>query len=234
MERTMNHQIRALGLTLVELMAVVAIIALLAGIGAFFVMDSRPNRARADLRNDVETLLHTQRMRATSMNVATYIRFEGGSNGVGFERIVPRIGDVSVCVADAKNQYSIRYSSTDSGEGNNVAIDIVSENKYRTLDSADSSKYAGNIVRIDGQLFQIETSEEGEINMGDIPIGDTLVICFQPNGQAFFIDDTEFIDRARTAHLEIRNVLSTTPETFLIEVTSLGAIQSWSELKPGT
>ena len=227
----MNHQIRALGLTLVELMAVVAIIALLAGIGAFFVMDSRPNRARADLRNDVETLLHTQRMRATSMNVATYVRFEDGTNGKKFQRVVPRIGDISVCVADPKEQYSIRYSNNGAGEGNNVAIDLISSGKFRTLDSTDSSKYAGNIVRMDGRLFKINV-EDGQTKTGSIDIGKTLVICFQPNGQASFIVDSQFKDDARTALLEIRKETTPiTPETFLIEVTSLGAIQSWSELR---
>lgn len=214
----MNHQIRALGLTLVELMAVVAIIALLAGIGGFYVMDNRPNRARADLKNDVETLLHTQRMRATNMNVATYVRFEEEQEGNGFKRIVPRIGDIAICVPEAENQYSIRYMQNNNDESNNVAIDlnnVEAGSSWRTLDSMNSSKYAGSAVRITATLLTGQGDEQNQ---------NTFVVCFQPNGEVVFIGQEEQeLDEIRLARLEI---FASTPERFFIEVTGHGAISS--------
>ena len=226
----MNHQIRALGLTLVELMAVVAIIALLAGIGGFYVMDNRPNRARADLRNDVETLLHTQRMRATSMNVATYVRFENQTGTKGFKRIVPRIGDLAICVQEADNQYSIRYELNNANESNQVAIDLregVGEggNVWRTLDSKSSSKYASNTPIVGIEAIFTGVDESGTFQELQPA---TVVICFQPNGEVVFIEDENERDWIRQARMEIfaEHNGSQTPERFFIEVTSLGAISS--------
>ena len=98
----MLNKTQHVGMTLIELMTVIAIIALLAGIMINFVSGSREVNAQTDLSNDIETLFQAQRMRATSMNVATYVIFHGGNNVSSIE---PRIGGSSICYPNDAESY---------------------------------------------------------------------------------------------------------------------------------
>lgn len=220
----MKHPMRSLGLTLVELMAVVGIIALLSGIAGFFVMGNRENRARTDLLNDVETLLHTQRTRATSMNVATYVRFVQDGGGGKVTSIEPRIGDVSTCVANENNQHVIRYQAD---ENTPVGIDLLPspDGTFRALDSINSSKYA----RQDGETIVDLNVQRINIIGNSADYNNTFVVCFQPNGQAKFMTDGAFLEGVAKAQLQITR--SEMPEQmFVIHITGLGTVHSNSLL----
>lgn len=186
------------GMTLVELMVVVAIVALLMGVMAYFVLGNRDNNAQVDLSNEVIGLLQAQRTRAMSMNVATYVRFNYSG---GYTIVAPRIGLNSICTADLAGQLPIMYTDVAPVAGaadsvdNIVAIDIVNRGSgNRTLDSKSTNKY----VASDGSsLASIsilhQTLEDNESGSGKVlkltKVTSDVFICFQPNGQAQFIEN---------------------------------------------
>lgn len=68
-----RHHRRHSGMTLVELMVVVAIIVLLGSIMAYFITGSRSQNAQKNMTNDILALINDQRARAIGLNVAAYI-----------------------------------------------------------------------------------------------------------------------------------------------------------------
>ena len=216
----MHRHMANRGMTLIELMVVVGIIVLLTGIMAFFVTGRRSHNAQVDLNNELAGLFQAQRMRATSMNVATYIQISDSS-------IEPRIGSNSVCAAAESEQYPIRY---DAAQNLNVGIDLKASGTnatYRTLDSTHSTKY----IDSHGALTKL-TPSLLKSNGTAAATGTGVVICFQPNGQTVFMTKSgttiEFKDTAATASVRICNA-NDTPGGYILSVTSLGMISSSSD-----
>lgn len=242
------------GMTLVELMAVIAIIALLASIMAFFVSGNRESRAQIDLANDITSLLQAQRTRAATMNVASYVRFSSNDNSMYVE---PRLGRTSACIADLEQQlpimYDVQNNITDINGDTNaniVRIDLTDQaaaagaadavrcgagyvvkntagetvgngTRYcRTLDSLNDTKFSGKLT------LALNTKKLDGTNTSSGPSNGHLTVCFQPNGQAFFIDDAGWRDDISTANISVGITNITSGENLTVSVTNLGMIYS--------
>ena len=200
-------------MTLIELMAVIAVIAVLAGIMAFFVTGNKESKAQVALANDISTLLQEQRTRAASMNVATYVQFHP-------KYVEPRIGGFSACMLSDELQYPVQY---DTAKTTHMAIDIA--DGHRALDSISSTKY----VDTDGTGYttmQVVTFKRGETNGYDPKTSDTqpFTICFQPNGQAYVMHTKgTFIDDVVKTRISI-GINGITGYLYNVEVTGLGMV----------
>ncbi|MBO4350104.1 MAG: prepilin-type N-terminal cleavage/methylation domain-containing protein [Proteobacteria bacterium] len=229
------------GMTLVELMVVVAIVALLMGIMAYFVLGRRQNNAQVDLANDILALMQAQRTRAMSMNVATYVKFRYESGSVAF--IQPRIGVNSICTI--AGQLPILYTDN-YNESNFVSIDVQGSGYHRTLDSTDTNKY---ISSDDVQLTQVVVGSVNQNIFREDSYNRSFDICFQPNGQIQFLQndqiDVEGVDEDNkpvvtqdpkdfllTNVMQTRITIDTADQksggTYFIDITGLGMIQSGS------
>lgn len=217
----MTNQISRKGMTLVELMAVVAIICVLGGIMGFYVSGRRQNNAQIDINNELSTLLQLQRARATSMNVATYIRITRGSSN-DIQTIEPRIGVVGVCSGALEDQVEIRYDHNATPE-EIQAIDLAVNNNTlrRTLNSKNSNKYVYNGTPLTRVRLLIDRAVPDVMNFTT----QAASICFQPNGQAFFFNGDNYIDMT-TVEFRIcaRN---TSPGSFSISMSHTGNIQTY-------
>ncbi|MBQ9243794.1 MAG: prepilin-type N-terminal cleavage/methylation domain-containing protein [Proteobacteria bacterium] len=211
------HQSRK-GMTLVELMVVVAIICVLAGIMGFFVSGRRESNAQIDFSNELSTLLQLQRARATSMNVATYIRLTRGTSD-NIETVEPRIGVVGVCSGSQEDQVEIRYEQDDEDI---QAIDLtVNNNLRRTLDSKVSNKYVYNNTALTKVMLLIDSEVPNPINLNS----NAASICFQPNGQAFFFNGVNYVDMK---NVEFRICArSAGPGSYSISMSRTGNIQTF-------
>ncbi len=213
-------------MTLVELMAVIAIISVLAGIMAFFVSGNKESKAQVSLSNDISTLLQEQRTRAASMNVATYVQFYSNS-------IEPRIGSFSSCILNKNLQYPLRY---DESSETNIAVDIA--DNHRALDSIESNKY----VDSDGigyATMQVITFERGNatgVQRRLVAYGDSnapFALCFQPNGQAYAMavslskDSGNFYDEVVNTRIAI-GVPGDSDHLYNIDVTGMGMIRTFT------
>ena len=239
MQRRMNKK----GMTLVELMAVIVVIGLLASILAFFVSGNNEARAQVDLSNDITTLLQAQRTRAATMNVAAYVRFSSSTTDMYVE---PRLGKTSACIGSLEQQLPILYTDPGTGSvdndgasnGNIVRIDLYdpsggvakcsaeyvaagggSRRRFcRTLESNNDTRFSGNAT-IGFDLKQLDGAN------ADAPDSNLLVVCFQPNGQAYFIDGKGWRDDISTANITVKgNALG--DNTLSVSVTNLGMIYS--------
>ena len=216
------------GMTLVELMAVIAVISVLAGIMAYFVTGNKESKAQVSLANDISTLLQEQRTRAASMNVATYVQFYSDS-------IEPRIGSFSSCMLNDALQFPLHYDETSD---THIAVDIATNN--RALDSVESNKY----VSSDGTGYatvQVITFERGEdtglerrlIESKNGTSGGQFALCFQPNGQAFAMSvgistgGGSFYDNVVNTRIAI-GIPGDTKHLYNIDVTGLGMIRTFT------
>lgn len=236
------------GMTLVELMVVVAIIALLMGIMAYYVLGRQQNNAQVDMANDILGLLQVQRTRAMSMNVSTYVRFVYRANDIS--TIIPRIGGSSVC--SNAGQLPILYTDGVYTESNMVAIDVIHTiSNHRTLDSTDTNKYiAGDNSSYTNVTVRIvdQAHNDGQnVLFADAQHDTSFDICFQPNGQAMFLknaigpgavadDPEEDQGRILLDVIQARIIVDTQDQksggTYYVDVTGLGMIQSGSNPRP--
>lgn len=208
---------KRLGMTLVELMVVMAIILVLCGIMAYFVIDNRESSAQNNLSNDIIGLINAQRSRAMSLNVASYVRFDKSTHS-----IEPRLGDVSACTFAEQEQYPIRYTSALT---DHVGIDYQLGAKAfgRALDTRSSGKYVNSTADLELAVVGRQT----DLMTGGTSTGNLLVICFQPNGLVYFMNDSQFFenDGANTAaYARIAVTQPASPGTIGILVSTLGAI----------
>lgn len=208
-----RHHRRHSGMTLVELMVVVAIIVLLGSIMAYFITGSRSQNAQKNMTNDILALINDQRARAIGLNVAAYITFSPTT-------VQPKLGKTSACTTVATDQLPIRYKSGSV----DVAIDFgdVGNQSHRTLDSVSTEKYyrdGKGLVTLDYRIADTFATDDGALNSA------SMTICFQPNGFVYFMDGSEFVDR-RYAAVDIA------PENAnfsnRITVSALGAISRLS------
>ena len=212
------------GMTLVELMAVIAIIAVLAGVMAYFVTGNKESKAQVSLTNDISTLLQEQRTRSASMNVATYVQFYEDS-------IEPRIGEFSSCMLFDGYQYPIRY---DEDTTTHMAIDIATNN--RALDSIESNKYVASDATgyTTMQVITFERNKDKGV-LQSLPKsgsgGSPFAICFQPNGQAYTMSvgpsatSGSFLDDVVTTRIAI-GANGDSNHLYYIDVTGLGMIRT--------
>lgn len=209
-----RHHRRHSGMTLVELMVVVAIIVLLGSIMAYFITGSRSQNAQKNMTNDILALINDQRARAIGLNVAAYITFSPTS-------VQPKLGKTSACTTVATDQLPIRYKSGSV----DVAIDFgdVGNNSHRTLDSVSTEKYyrdGQSLVTLDYRISDTLADDDGLLDDSA-----SMTICFQPNGFVYFMNGSEFVDR-RYAAVDIA------PENAnfsnRITVSALGAISRLS------
>lgn len=200
------------GMTLVELMAVVAIIVMLGSIMAYFITGSRSSNAQNNMTNDILGLINEQRSRAMGLNLAAYIRINQTS-------VQPLLGDSSACNLDVTGQIPIHYTDGEADSGRNVvAIDFGNVDSRRTLDSQNSDKYYRN----EDSLVNVTTSiidTSGNVKSASSP----FTVCFQPNGLVYFISGASFLDEARFARILVER-MSDSPGTQYLEISSLGAI----------
>lgn len=200
------------GMTLVELMAVVAIIVMLGSIMAYFITGSRSSNAQNNMTNDILGLINEQRSRAMGLNLAAYIRINQTS-------VQPLLGDSSACNLDVTGQIPIHYTDNDADSGKNVvAIDFGNVDSRRTLDSQNSDKYYRNedpLVDVTTRIVDMN----GTVKSASLP----FTVCFQPNGLVYFIGSTSFLDEARFARILVDR-MSDSPGTQYLEISSLGAI----------
>lgn len=213
-------------MTLIELLTVVLIVALLSGIMAYFITGRRVDNAIVDLNNDVFSMLQAQRMRATSMNVATYIQISSDS-------IEPRIGANSICAADDAEQYPIHYDNTATSLNVGIDLKTVSDGQTRTLDSPKDSKYVGKARLSTQESSQLQGFANVSVSLASAnseitPAG--IVICFQPNGQAYFMTlsgtSMTFQEDATSARVKICSADKALTGGFYLDVTGLGMMSS--------
>lgn len=212
-----------LGMTLVELMVVMAIILVLCGIMAYFVIDNRESSAQNNLSNDIVGLINAQRSRAMSLNVASYVRFDQSSH-----TIEPRLGDVSACTFAEKEQYPIRYTS-DNTKHVGIEYQVTAGKLGRALDTMSSGKYVNSTVNLKLSVV----GRQADLMTGGTDTGNLLVICFQPNGLVYFMNDSQFFenDGSNTAaYARIAITQTATPGTIGILVSTLGAITRLNKL----
>ena len=178
----MKHRMKNRGMTLIKLMVVVGIIAILAGLFALIVTNSKNSNAQVDMYNELQSLFQAQRMRATSLGVATYVRFV--FDGENVSSIEPRIGFESTCSASLDDQLAIRY---DASKDLIVAIDVSGSDNSRTLDSSSSRKFIDG-----GALTEVSLQNVAKVNgtLSLTDISSALTLCFTPNGQVSFIQST--------------------------------------------
>ena len=165
-----RHHRRHSGMTLVELMVVVAIIVLLGSIMAYFITGSRSQSAQKSMTNDILALINDQRARAIGLNVAAYITFSPTT-------VQPKLGKTSACTTVATDQLPIRYTSGSV----DVAIDFgdVGNKSHRTLDY----RITDSLAKKDGLLDDSAS----------------MTICFQPNGFVYFMKGDAFVDKRYAA-----------------------------------
>ena len=209
-----RHHRRHSGMTLVELMVVVAIIVLLGSIMAYFITGSRSQNAQKNMTNDILALINDQRARAIGLNVAAYITFSPTT-------VQPRLGKTSACTTVATDQLPIRYTSGSV----NVAIDFgdVGNQSHRTLDSVSTEKYyrdGKELVHLEYRITDTFATGGGELTNKE-----SMTICFQPNGFVYFMKGSEFVDR-RYAAVDIAPVNADFSNR--ITVSALGAISRLS------
>ena len=207
-----RHHRRHSGMTLVELMVVVAIIVLLGSIMAYFITGSRSQNAQKNMTNDILALINDQRARAIGLNVAAYITFSPTT-------VQPKLGKTSACTTVATDQLPIRYKSGSV----DVAIDFGNVSSHRTLDSVSTEKYYR-----DGQglvTLKYRISDTLDKKDGLLDDSASMTICFQPNGFVYFMKGNAFDDK-RYAAVDIA------PENAnfsnRITVSALGAISRLS------
>lgn len=206
-----RHHRRHSGMTLVELMVVVAIIVLLGSIMAYFITGSRSQNAQKNMTNDILALINDQRARAIGLNVAAYITFSSTT-------VQPRLGKTSACTTVATDQLPIRYTS---GEKTEVAIDFGNVSSHRTLDSVSTEKYyrdGQSLVTLDYRIADTFADD-------DVLKSASMTICFQPNGFVYFMNGSEFVDR-RYAAVDIAPANANFSNR--ITVSALGAISRLS------
>lgn len=213
-----RHHRRHSGMTLVELMVVVAIIVLLGSIMAYFITGSRSQNAQKNMTNDILALINDQRARAIGLNVAAYITFSPTT-------VQPRLGKTSACTTVATDQLPIRYTSGSV----DVAIDFgdVGNKSHRTLDSVSTEKYyrdGHGLVTLDYRITDTFADDDDKLTNED-----SMTICFQPNGFVYFMKGSEFVDR-RYAAVDIAPADTTQTSAFRnrITVSALGAISRLS------
>ena len=179
-----RHHRRHSGMTLVELMVVVAIIVLLGSIMAYFITGSRSQNAQKNMTNDILALINDQRARAIGLNVAAYITFSPTT-------VQPKLGKTSACTTVATDQLPIRYTSGSV----DVAIDFgnVSSNSHRTLDSVSTEKYyrdGKELVHLEYRITDTFATGGGELTNKE-----SMTICFHPNRSVYFMKGSEFVDK---------------------------------------
>lgn len=208
-----RHHRRHSGMTLVELMVVVAIIVLLGSIMAYFITGSRSQNAQKNMTNDILALINDQRARAIGLNVAAYITFSPTT-------VQPKLGKTSACTTVATDQLPIRYTSTGATE---VAIDFGNVSSHRTLDSVSTEKYyrdGQGLVTLDYRIS--DTLDKIDGLLGD---SESMTLCFQPNGFVYFMNGSVFDDR-RYAAVDISPANADFSNR--ITVSALGAISRLS------
>lgn len=230
------------GMTLVELMVVVAIIAVLAGIFASVMLNRNANNAYNELKTEVTTLFEAQRMRAMSMSVPTYIVFNVAMSGEVVS-IEPRLGannGFTVCAIEdpnpnnARQMIPIRYSNVANDIYANVAIDITTADRQRTIDSRVSDKYkTASTPYTKVRLFS--HTNNANAHADDQIVSQTMVACFQPNGMVYFIQRQSGayginmnIDRVI---LQIADADEHSPGYHTVSLNSLGLINNSSVLR---
>ena len=181
-----RHHRRHSGMTLVELMVVVAIIVLLGSIMAYFITGSRSQNAQKNMTNDILALINDQRARAIGLNVAAYITFSPTS-------VQPRLGKTSACTTVATDQLPIRYKSGSV----NVAIDFGNVSSHRTLDSVSTEKYYRDGQALVSLKYRI--SDTLDKKDGLLDDSESMTICFQPNGFVYFMNGSVFVDKRYVA-----------------------------------
>lgn len=210
-----RHHRRHSGMTLVELMVVVAIIVLLGSIMAYFITGSRSQNAQKNMTNDILALINDQRARAIGLNVAAYITFSPTT-------VQPKLGKTSACTTVVTDQLPIRYTEKSA----NVAIDfgnVGDKAPHRTLDSVSTEKYYR-----DGQaLVTLQYRISDTLDKKDGLLGDSasMTICFQPNGFVYFMNGSGFDDK-RYAAVDIAPANANFSNR--ITVSALGAISRLS------
>ncbi len=173
------------GMTLVELMAVVAIIVLLGSIMAYFVSGSRGQNAQTAMTNDILTLISDQRARALGLNVAAYIVFTQTS-------IEPRLGNSAACTSVKSKQIPIRYNATQEAS---VGIDFGTASGagagalHRTLDSVSTEKYFRDNQALIALTYHLAATPPPTASHDALS---NLTLCFQPNGFVYFINGANF------------------------------------------
>lgn len=205
-----------LGMTLVELMVVVAIIVLLGSIMIYFIAGNRAQNAQSNMTNDILALINDQRARAIGLNVASYIIFDQNS-------VHPKLGKASACTTVLKDQLDIRYNSNSAIA---VALDYgtgASASGHRTLDSSSTEKYYNNgnpLVRVKADITQ---APDTIVPPGSLTTS-VVTVCFQPNGFVFFMKDGAF-DDSRYLTIDVFNdTADSQAPNHRIAISALGAI----------
>ena len=233
-ENKMRFSRLRIGMTLIELMVVVAIIAALAGIFAAVMVNNDSDNAYSELSREITTLFEAQRMRAMSMSVPTYIIFYMSGDAV--ESIEPRLGannGFTVCAIEdpsvRRQMIPLRY---DDSNADNVAIDISRKDSFRTSEVRVSDKYNSgskhytsvSLVSTSASFPKVEHSLSG-VNM---------IACFQPNGMVYFIHANNIDTNVEQLELRIRanEEISHSPGEYRVTVNSLGMIGNDRVLDP--
>lgn len=186
-----SHRNRS-GFTIVELMIVIAIIAVLASLMVANMRGNKVHESIITLTNDVYSALSSQRTRAMTTSRSTYVILNNQENARSLDIFV---GNDSRCTAVQAALIGIHYSDSDIADmdNQNVGIDLAEGgSQMRTLNAISSNTYYdGDSPRVvfssDTTLLTIADNSITENT--PVPVTGTLSICFQPNGHTeFFVD----------------------------------------------
>ena len=203
---SMYHTSRT-GFTIIELMIVIAIIAVLASLMAANIRGNRVQESIVSLTNDIYGTLAAQRTRALSTSRATYVIF----NTVATSRALDiYIGNDSRCTPVVSALLGIHYKENNiEGLANqNVGISLYEgDTQMRTLNAASSNNYYENgkprvIFNAYTSTITITSTTALTETRNATPISGTLSVCFQPNGHTeFYVNNS--LNNANSAIISI-------------------------------
>ncbi len=218
------------GFTIVELMIVIAIIAVLASLMVANMRGNKVHESIITLTNDVYSALSSQRTRAMTTSRSTYVILDNRENS---RKIDLYVGNDSRCTPVQSALIGIHYSETDIGDftEQNVGIDLAEGgSQMRTLTAISNNMYYDNdsprvVFSSDTTLLRINDNTITE-NPPEAVEG-VLSICFQPNGHTeFYIDGSASNANVASVIVASRNGENDSGGTSRINIDRFGNLSS--------
>ena len=201
------HKYRT-GFTIIELMIVIAIIAVLASLMVANIRGNKVQESIVTLTNDVYFALSSQRTRALTTSRATYVIFNNRDEARALDLF---IGNDSRCTPVQNALIGIHYSDEDIAgvTEQNVGIDLHIDAQKRTLNAASNNYYYEDnhpIVTFTSALSRLTLVNDNSVREEEnVNVNGTLSVCFQPNGQIeFFVDGA--LENANSATITVGSI----------------------------
>ena len=176
------------GFSLIELMIVIAIIALLASLMVANMRGNKVQESIVTLTNDIYGTLAAQRTRALSTSRATYVIFDTGDASRALDLF---IGNDSRCTPVENALLGIHYKADDIEglDNQNVGIDLYEGSQMRTLTAATNNSYYDKEkprVIFNAYTSSLTITNSTRLQETRNAAVSRLSVCFQPNGHTEF------------------------------------------------